>query len=818
MKTRLIIFLILNSLFLLLNSSRAQMFWNQACQFAGTNTSYVSAPNSSSINITGSFTLEAWVYPFYYNGFSKGVISKGGSLGAGKNYAMRLQSTGRFDVWTRGVLRLTSNNTCPVNQWTHIAAVYNASNNTFGLYFNGVSDNSVAIANANPLSNTETLFIGIAGINTPFAGNVDEVRIWNRALSPNEVNQNRRMQLGTQGGLYENLKLSYTFQTEISSIPKFTLYDRSLNYNTGVNNGVTGVDLGEVPSEMISFNQCVKLGSAGDYLAGVDVLAISPTTGTTLQAWIYPLDNVTDQVIIHKGAPSGGASTNYSLNMIGRKLAAKINGNIYDSQDTLKVNQWSHVAFTYTFDGLRRYYSFYVNGKKVRSSSIMSIANSQIVDGTDSLYIGGGVTTMQGFFGYLDEVRISTYAKTQTDILDTLFSPMEHKPPYPGATASYTLDGSTWCNTYWGPPLYFRGTAQFSYASASFIFPETPLNKSTFLNFQKGFYTKSAVRNIPQSGTVGSMTDDTLDILLDETINDINVYVGLNHNAIGELDVYIITPQNISVKLTDNNTLIAPMHHMATVFDDQATKPIANNTYTTFSPSVRPVNSLSALHGMNSKGKWRLAVVDESGVNTGKLYAWGLRINNKFTLPALLSNNCLIQGFYNPNTNSMVSDTVKSYLRNTFAPYAILDSSKAVLQSNGSVSFSFTSGTIIKGIFYFLELNHRNSIKTWNTFPYVVFDALTSQAYYDFTTDSTRAFGNNMIQVDNSPVEFAIYNGDVNQDGIIDINDNQLIGNDAFNFAAGYLKTDVNGDGAIDLADAAIADNNAFNFVSVVRP
>lgn len=61
---------------------------------------------------------------------------------------------------------------------------------------------------------------------------------------------------------------------------------------------------------------------------------------------------------------------------------------------------------------------------------------------------------------------------------------------------------------------------------------------------------------------------------------------------------------------------------------------------------------------------------------------------------------------------------------------------------------------------------------------------------YDFTNSIDKAYGNNLKNVDNSPVRFAIYNGDVNQDGIIDISDNELIENDAKDFVSGYVKTD----------------------------
>ncbi|MBK9331187.1 MAG: hypothetical protein IPM96_02020 [Ignavibacteria bacterium] len=75
-----------------------------------------------------------------------------------------------------------------------------------------------------------------------------------------------------------------------------------------------------------------------------------------------------------------------------------------------------------------------------------------------------------------------------------------------------------------------------------------------------------------------------------------------------------------------------------------------------------------------------------------------------------------------------------------------------------------------------------------------------------------------MAQVDDMPVRFAFYGGDVNQDGTIDLSDGSLIDNDAFNFASGYLPTDVNGDGIVDVADAVFADNNSFNFVGKITP
>ena len=43
-----------------------------------------------------------------------------------------------------------------------------------------------------------------------------------------------------------------------------------------------------------------------------------------------------------------------------------------------------------------------------------------------------------------------------------------------------------------------------------------------------------------------------------------------------------------------------------------------------------------------------------------------------------------------------------------------------------------------------------------------------STVSYDFTTDSSKAFGFNMIKVSNSPVRWAMIPGDANRDGFID--------------------------------------------------
>jgi len=81
---------------------------------------------------------------------------------------------------------------------------------------------------------------------------------------------------------------------------------------------------------------------------------------------------------------------------------------------------------------------------------------------------------------------------------------------------------------------------------------------------------------------------------------------------------------------------------------------------------------------------------------------------------------------------------------------------------------------------------------------------------------TNNAYGDNQKQVE--PGVFAIYSGDINQDGVADIFDVIDMDNDVINFNAGYLPTDLNGDGVVDIFDIIILDNNVINFVAVMSP
>ncbi len=156
-------------------------------------------------------------------------------------------------------------------------------------------------------------------------------------------------------------------------------------------------------------------------------------------------------------------------------------------------------------------------------------------------------------------------------------------------------------------------------------------------------------------------------------------------------------------------------------------------------------------------------------------------------------------------------DTAWVYLRNTSAPYAIVDSASIALDTNGTGSVYFR-GNSAPGASYYLAVSHRNSIETWSA----AGNAFTAgSANYNFTTDAAQAFGSNMVQVG---TKWCMFSGDVFRDAFIDNNDLLLIDNDAYNFVDYWTVTDLNGDRFLDNNDLLLCDNNAFNFIGRVTP
>ena len=167
-----------------------------------------------------------------------------------------------------------------------------------------------------------------------------------------------------------------------------------------------------------------------------------------------------------------------------------------------------------------------------------------------------------------------------------------------------------------------------------------------------------------------------------------------------------------------------------------------------------------------------------------------------------------IEGLY--DDLSMVEDTVTVELRKSVAPYLLLELKKVKLNEFGVGRMNFAK--ISEGAQYYIVVKHRNGLEMWSSNPLSFTIGVTD---YDFTTDSSRAFGFNMIKRGS---KWCFYSGDINHDGIIDLTDVAQVDIDNLNFVVGYTSTDITGDGLVDLSDISFVDINNLKFISRIVP
>lgn len=188
---------------------------------------------------------------------------------------------------------------------------------------------------------------------------------------------------------------------------------------------------------------------------------------------------------------------------------------------------------------------------------------------------------------------------------------------------------------------------------------------------------------------------------------------------------------------------------------------------------------------------WRVAAINSGGQGP---YSSSFTFTTRQTF--FLSLKVYIEGFYNGTTQ--VKDSMKVYLRNASSPFALRDSSNAIVDSTGNTSISFANAT--NGSYY-IVVKHRNHLETWTAAPQVF--ATGNVTNYNFTDNITKAYGSNMKQVGSV---FVLYGGDANQDGYVDPMDYTFF-KSQFGLS-NYKSADFNGDGFVDGYDTPILYNN----------
>jgi PKD repeat protein len=164
----------------------AQGKFSQALSFDGVN-DWVTVNDSSSLDLTTGMTLEAWVYPTATLVTWPTVVMK--EQTGLMTYALYGHSdTGNPSgyIATSTEVGAHGGSKPALNTWTHLATTYDGAN--LKVYVNGTQVASQAVSGAISVS-SGALRIGGNAVwgGEYFAGRIDEVRIYNRALTVSEI-------------------------------------------------------------------------------------------------------------------------------------------------------------------------------------------------------------------------------------------------------------------------------------------------------------------------------------------------------------------------------------------------------------------------------------------------------------------------------------------------------------------------------------------------------------------------------------------------------------------------------------------------------
>src|SRR6185369_2294312 len=159
----------------------------QAFNFNGT-TAYVLVPAGANLKLTNAMTVEAWIN---HNGSgNECIMGKGLDSSGPIDWQVAIHSGHLcFDVYASGVWQGGNfPSTMATGTWYHVAVTYDGS--SLKGYINGTLDGTMSISG--PLRTSDsTLRIGAyspaGGAAEFFSGKVDELSLYNRALSISEI-------------------------------------------------------------------------------------------------------------------------------------------------------------------------------------------------------------------------------------------------------------------------------------------------------------------------------------------------------------------------------------------------------------------------------------------------------------------------------------------------------------------------------------------------------------------------------------------------------------------------------------------------------
>jgi hypothetical protein len=373
--------------------------------------------NSPIVNVSNDYTVSMWLNTSDVTSF-KGIYENINTNGYLANQVLITIVSGTIRIYvvqTNGSSTIArydfSGASLSTNTWHHLTFVLK-TNNSHIAYIDGTSYSSAFNSTTSPTPSGYTT-IGY-GNGTSFNGDIDQVRIFSKALSQSEVDT-----------LYAETACVYDCTTDTVNYPSGTtpvayykLDNSSEDYSTGGNDGTDT----NVEYRFGRFGQAAVFNGSSSAIVVEDsssnTFGFANHTGS-VSAWVN-IDSLSSENHILSKRDSGNPGNRQWYLRVLTSGAVEFelfntDSNTDDviSTTTLNTNQWYHIVATLTTSNLK----IYINGVEdaSESSTYSTIQNA----GAD-LEIGRrGKNSGYGYFdGSIDQVRIYDTALTSDQVTE----------------------------------------------------------------------------------------------------------------------------------------------------------------------------------------------------------------------------------------------------------------------------------------------------------------------------------------------------------------------------------------------------------------
>ena len=370
----------------------------------------------SGVWINGDFTIESWVYVKRRQSRNS-IISF--SNGPGVDMVEFGICYGTNNYWDTFPYIIINNSKylfqkalISLDTWLHCAVTLEGK--TAKLYYNGNLVTSVQISSPPADVKRTQCFMGVSSQyvnynNVRFNGKMDDLRIWNRALTMQELRDQMETQLaGSESGL-----MGYWQFNESKG--------RVAKDSSGNGNDATLINMIEPPWTFENPDPIEISKPKERYVefdGNNDMLEIPYAKwfngDLTIEAWIKPrsikkawnrLMQLGQEGVNNVFLSASGENTiptpgfGYYSNGLYEKISAP---------DPIDLNEWAHVAATIEGKTIR----LYINGQQVATKT-----TTQVPDGSDRTdNVIGKAYYDQAFDGFIDDLRIWSVARSQEQI------------------------------------------------------------------------------------------------------------------------------------------------------------------------------------------------------------------------------------------------------------------------------------------------------------------------------------------------------------------------------------------------------------------